>query len=99
MGKENTSAIPGMQVKGNNGDSNRLRLLRLYVRKDLPVDKEEIATPEKITEWEYFKPVAKMMCAHGLLIGACCMKVLQPIQVRPCESGGPVPAELDWDGA
>lgn len=99
MGKENTSAILGMQVKGNNGDSNRLRLPRLYVRKDLPVDKEEIATPEKITEWEYFKSVAKMMCAHGLLIGACCMKVLEPIQVRPCASGGPVPTERDWDGA
>ena len=36
-----------MQVLGINRDGNWLRLLWLYVRKDLPVDKEEIATAEK----------------------------------------------------
>ena len=36
-----------MQVLGINRDGNWLRLPRLYVRKDLPVDKEEIATAEK----------------------------------------------------
>ena len=52
---ENTSAIAGMQVKGINGDGNWLRLPRLYAKKKLAVEKEEIATPEKITEWEYLK--------------------------------------------
>ena len=36
-----------MQVKGINGDGNWLMLPRLYVRKDLSVDKEEITTLEK----------------------------------------------------
>ena len=49
-----------MQVEGINSDGNWTRLPRLYVGKDLPVvDKEEIATPEKVTDWEYLQPVAK----------------------------------------
>ena len=42
-----------MQVKGINGDGNWLMLPRLYARKDLPVDKEEIATPEKMCALDY----------------------------------------------
>ena len=41
----------------------------------MPVDKEEIATPEK-------------MCI-GLLIGANCLKALEPMQVIASENGGP----------
>ena len=43
-----TTAV--MQVKGVKEDGNWLVLPRLYSRKDLPVDKEEIATSEKIIE-------------------------------------------------
>ena len=43
---KNTSVIAGMQVKEINGDCNWLSLPKLYARKDLPVDKEETATPE-----------------------------------------------------
>ena len=94
-------AIAGMQVKGINGDDNWLRLPRLYARKDLAVDKEEIATPKKIIKWEYLKPVTKKIVQNnvciGLLIGANCMKALEPMQVIASESG--MPTELDWDGA
>ena len=70
-------------------------LPKLYVRKDLPVDKEKIATPEKITEWEYLKPITKEIqkvqndVCIGLLTGACCMKALEPMQVITSKSGGP----------
>ena len=61
-----------------------MRLPRLYARKELPVDKEEIAISEKITAWEYLKPVTKEIVENdgvriGLLIGANCMKVLEPM--------------------
>ena len=36
-------------MKGLNGDNNWLRLQMVYTRKDLPVEKEEIAAKEKIT--------------------------------------------------
>lgn len=47
---ENKNAVAGMQVKGIKGDGNWLKLPRLYVRNDLPINKDETATQEKITE-------------------------------------------------
>ena len=90
---ENTSEIARMKVKGINGDGNWLKLPRLYARKDMPVDKEEIATPEKITKWEYLKPVTKEIVQNddvciGLLIGANCLKALEPMQIIATESSG-----------
>ena len=63
-----------MQVKGINGDNNWSRLPRFYARKDLPVDREETVTLQKIPEWEYLKLIAKEMVQSdkvciGLLIG------------------------------
>ena len=83
---ENTSAIASIQVKGINGDGNWLTLPRLYVRKDLWVDKEEIEAPEKITEWEYLKSITKEIVQNddvciGLLIQTNCRKALEPMQV------------------
>ena len=48
-----------MQVKDINGDGKWLRFPKLYARKGLPVDKVEITNPEKITKWEYLKPITK----------------------------------------
>ena len=56
---ENTSTITGLQVKGINGDPNWLMLSRIYARKDLAAEKEEIATPEKIIKWEYLISITK----------------------------------------
>ena len=61
---------------------------------DLPVDKEEIATPKKITEWEYLKPITKEIVQNddvciGLLSGGNCMKALEAMQVIVSENGGP----------
>ena len=69
-------------------------LPKLYSIKDLPVDKEEIATPEKITEWKYLKSITKEIVQNdyvciGLLIGANFMKVLEPMQVIASENGRP----------
>ena len=91
---ENSSAIAGMQVKRIIGDDNWLRLPRLYARKDLPVDKEEIATPEKIIEWEYLKLITKEIVQNDdvcieLSIGANCIEDLESMQVTASESGGP----------
>ena len=59
-------------------------------QKNLPVDKEEITTPEKITKWEYLKPVTNEIVHNddvciGLLIGANCVKALEPMQVIASE--------------
>ena len=89
---ENTGEISGIQVKGMNGDRSWLRLPRLYTRKDLRVDTEETATPEKITEWKYLKPIATDLVKSDevwveLLIGANCVKALEKIHAIASEDG------------
>ena len=70
-----------------------VEVIQLYHREDLPDDKEEITTPQMITEWEYLMPVANeifqsYLCIR-LLIEVNCMNALKPIQVMAVESGGP----------
>ena len=58
----------------------------MYIRTELPVDKEEIATSDKIKQWDYLKVIAlDMTHTDGikvdLLTGANCMKALEPLKV------------------
>ena len=56
-----------MQVKGISGESNWSRLPKLYARKDLPVNKKETAISERITKWEYLKPVKKVIVMYWIV--------------------------------
>ena len=63
-----------------SGDGTLLTLLKLYARREIPVDKE-IATPAKIKEWKHLRSipneiVQKDYVQVGLLIGTNCMKAL-----------------------
>ena len=63
-----------------SGDGSLLTLLKLYARREIPVDKE-IATPAKIKEWKHLRSipneiVQKDYVQVDLLIGANCMKAL-----------------------
>ena len=64
---ENTSAIAVTQIKGNC-----LRLTKLHSRKDLSFDKKEMATPEKINEWEYLKSITKEMMLKMMMYALDC---------------------------
>ena len=66
----------------------------MYTRTELPVDKEENATPDKIKQWDYLKVIASDITQTdgikvGLLIGANCMKTFEPLKVISSEDGGP----------
>ena len=50
---EKTVSVEGIKVAQLQGDSIWLNLPRMYARRNLPVDKEEIATPARISKWEY----------------------------------------------
>ena len=83
-----------MQVTGMTGDSSLLALPKLYAKRDIPVDKEEIATPAKIKEWEHLRSISNEIVQKddlqaGLLIGANCMKALEPTKIIHSEGGGP----------
>ena len=58
------------------------------------MDKEEIATPPRISKWEYLKPISNEIVQDGdivvgLLIGANCMKALEPMKIIPSKEDGP----------
>ena len=57
------------------------------------MDKEEIATPARISKWEYLKPISNEIVQDedivvGLLIGANCMKALEPMKIIPSKEDG-----------
>ena len=66
-----------------------------YTKEDLPVDDEDVVTPEKIRKRKYLKRIAgeitqgQGQCISiGLLIGGNCSKALEPLEVIPSEQGG-----------
>ena len=100
---ENTMIVDGIKVTGMNDDSSWFALPTLYARKAIPVDKEEIATPAKIEEWKHLMPISNEIVQRddvqvGLLIGANCMKALEPTQIIHSVGGGPYAykSRLGW---
>ena len=83
---ESTVLIDGMDVKGVSGNNNMIKLSKMYARTELPVDKEGIATPDKIKQSDYLKVIPSDITQPdgikvGLLIGAKCMKALESLKV------------------
>ena len=59
-----------MDVKGVIGNNSWIKLSKMYVRTDLPVDKEQIATPDKIKQWDYLKVIASnIIQTDGIKVG------------------------------
>ena len=54
---EKTISVEGIKVAQLHGDSSWLNLPKMYARRNLPVGKEEITTPVRISRWEYLKPI------------------------------------------
>ena len=89
---ESTTAIEGLQVAGSKDGSAWIKLPRVYTRKHLPVDKKDVATPDKIEEWDYLKTISSEITQTddvevGLLIGVNCMKALEPLKVIASNNG------------
>ena len=91
---ESTFAIEGIKVTGMHCDSSWLALPKLYSRREIPVDEEEIATPTKIEERKYLQPTSNEIVQNddvcvGLSIGTNCMKALEPTMFLQSQDGGP----------
>ena len=71
-----------------------IELPKAYSKNCLPVEREETATPDKIEQWEYLKPISKVTTQMdnievGMLIGANCVKALEPMEIISNMNGGP----------
>ena len=101
---DETKAVDGLQVSSSSFEDARwISLPRTFTRNELPVDCEEIATPENIKKWKYLDEIAKEICQDdsmmvSLLIGANCKAALEPKRFIPIEEDGPysVKTELRW---
>ena len=67
---ESTTAIEGFQVAGSKDGSSWIKLPKIYTREHLPVDKKEVATPDKIEEWDFLKTIiSEIMQTNHVEVG------------------------------
>ena len=101
---EETQMVDNLKVAGVNKMNNDwISLPKVYSKKTLPVEKEEVDTPEKVSKWKYLDSVKSEITQRddieiGMLIGANCMKVFEPLKIIPRKDGGPYayPTKLGW---
>ena len=96
--------VDNLKVAGVNKMNNDwISLSKVYSKKILPVEKEEVAIPEKVSKWKYLDSIKLEITQTddieiGMLVGASCMKALELLKVIPSKDGGPYPyqTKLGW---
>ena len=95
---KDTEAVDGFIISAVDSKKGRpmewIELREAYLKNCLPVERQEIATPDKIEQWEHLKPISKVITQMdnievGMLIGANCMKALESIEIISSRNGGP----------
>ena len=82
-----TTVVEKLELARSLGKPKWIKLPRAYTKQDLPVDEQEIATPEQVKKWNYLEGIANEICPNtdisvGLLIGANCSEAFEPKEVR-----------------
>ncbi|XP_066929860.1 uncharacterized protein [Clytia hemisphaerica] len=94
----------GLRVKGlHAGDGSWLSLPKCFSKPNIPVDSSEIPTADSIKEWPYLKSIENELpnttsLKVGILIGANCLKAIEPLKVIPSQDDGPFAfkTKLGW---
>ena len=76
-----------------------IKLQRMVSQDDLPVSSGEIAIPENIQQWKYLHRIQEMKMdrnLYKLLIGANCLKALDPPGVQLDPKDSIVTGERQW---
>ena len=99
----NLKALTGEMNKMNKMNNDWISLPKVYSKKTLPVEKEPIVTPEKVSKWKYLDSIKSEITQKddieiGMLIGANCVKALEPLKIIPSKNGGPHASQtkLGW---
>ena len=78
-------------------------LPKVYSKKILSVEREEIATPKKVSKWKYLGSTKSEIIQAddietGMLIWINCMKALEPLRIIPSKDGVPYAyqTKLGW---
>ena len=89
-----TLIVDNLKVAGVNRMINDwISLPKVHSKKTLLVEKEEVATPEKVSKWNYLDSVKAEITQIddieiGMLIRANCMKALEPLKIISNKDGG-----------
>ena len=93
--------VNGLAVSNPSENNFWINLPRCYTRKELPMDPEEIPTPEKLRR--YLQTIASEKVQNpsvhvGVLIGANWLPALEPTELIGSEAGGPYAykTKLGW---
>ena len=99
----NLKALTGEINKMNKMNNDWISLPKVYSKKTLPVEKEPVVTPEKVSKWKYRDSIKSEITQKddieiGMLIGANCMKALEPLKIIRSKDGGPHASQtkLGW---
>ena len=105
--KQSSYLLDGLSVSklvlGSSEKAKWIRLPSTFTRKEIPVDQSEIATPAKLKQWKYLDRISREIGGNesitvDLLIGANCLKALEPLEVIPSQGNGPyaIRTALGW---
>ncbi|XP_043241053.1 uncharacterized protein LOC122391322 [Amphibalanus amphitrite] len=95
----NSRVVRGLAISDMNGDIC-IQLPPTYTLKSIPVKSGDMASNDELKQWTYLQDIqlTRIDAEVGLLIGSNCPEVLQPLEVRRSENGGPfaVRTALGW---
>ena len=82
------------EASNKNEEKIWLKLPRTFTQEDLPVDSNEVATADKLAKWKYLDGIKDEINTDvnievTLLIGANCVRALEPRKVISSKNGGP----------
>ena len=96
--KQSTHILDGIKIckltPGADKHRKWIKLPSSYTKEEIPVDRSEIATPDKLKQWQYLEKISSFLGENDnisvdLLIGANCVEALQPLEVIPSQQDGP----------
>ena len=95
---EHTSSsiqIEDLQVANiNNLEGGWIDLPKTYTKPDLPIDNADITQPSQLKQWKYLDHITNQLNLEdnlpvGLLIGANCVKALEPLEILKSRNEDP----------
>ena len=101
---QETEAVSGLKVSKSSGQRMWIDLTVAYTKEDLPVDDEDVGTPETMRKWKYLERIAGEVTqgqgiSIGLPTGSNCSKALEPLEVNEVSKVAHVPLKHCLGGA
>ena len=105
-GKKSSEALEDLEVaqaSNEKAESERVKLPCTYTEEDLAMDSNALTTIDEIKRWDYLNKIKTIINANDnievtFLIGANCVKDLEPRELIASKNGGPYAFKtlLEW---